>query len=74
MQTIILARDDLIKVKASANDPEAIKQAINRSGHQSFDEALTEGGDLSALLMFTEDRKEGLSAFIEKRKPKWKGE
>ena len=52
----------------------AIKQAITRSGHQSFDEALTEGGDLSALLMFTEDRKEGLSAFIEKRKPKWKGE
>lgn len=52
----------------------AIKQAINRSGHQSFDEALTEGGDLSAMLMFSEDRKEGLKAFIEKRKPEWKGE
>lgn len=51
----------------------AAKQAINRSGHQSFDEALTEGGDLSALLMASEDRKEGLTAFMEKRKPKWTG-
>ena len=52
----------------------AIKQAINRAGRQSFDEALSEGGDLSSLLMSSEDRKEGLKAFIEKRKPEWKGE
>lgn len=51
----------------------AIKQAINRAGRQNFDEALAEGGDLSALLMFSEDRKEGLRAFIEKRKPEFKG-
>lgn len=52
----------------------ALKQAINRSGQQTFDEALTAGGDLSALLMFSADRKEGLSAFLEKRKPEFKGE
>ncbi len=52
----------------------AIKQAISRAGRQSFDEALAEGGDLSALLMFSEDRKEGLRAFVEKRKPEFKGE
>lgn len=51
----------------------AIKQAINRAGHQTFDQALTESGDLSALLMFSEDRKEGLEAFLEKRKPEFKG-
>ncbi len=51
----------------------AIKQAINRAGRQNFDEALVEGGDLSALLMFSEDRKEGLRAFVEKRKPEFKG-
>ncbi len=51
----------------------AIKQAINRAGRQNFDEALAEGGDLSALLMFSKDRKEGLRAFVEKRKPEFKG-
>ena len=50
-----------------------IKQAINRAPSQSFDEALDAGGDLSALLMFSEDRKEGLAAFTEKRKPEFKG-
>ncbi len=52
----------------------AVKQAISRAGHQTFDQALTEGGDLSALLMFSEDRKEGLRAFLEKRKPEFRGE
>ena len=51
----------------------AAKQAISRAGHQTFEQALTEGGDLSALLMFSEDRKEGLRAFMEKRKPEFKG-
>ena len=51
----------------------AIKQAISRAGRQNFEEALAEGGDLSALLMFSEDREEGLRAFVEKRKPEFKG-
>lgn len=61
----------------SANGPLAVmalKQAINRAPEQSFDEALDAGGDLSALLMFSQDRKEGLAAFLEKRDPKWTGE
>ena len=52
----------------------AMKQAINRAPAQTFDEALTTSGDLSALLMFSEDRKEGLAAFVEKRKPEFRGE
>ena len=52
----------------------AVKQAINRARHQSFDDALSEGGDLSALLAGTADRREGLAAFAEKRKPNWKGQ
>lgn len=51
----------------------AMKQAINRSPEQTFEDALTQGGDLSALLMFSEDRAEGVAAFKEKRKPEFKG-
>ena len=52
----------------------AIKQAINRAHFQSFEDALATGGDLSTLLMFSEDRREGLAAFAEKRDPDFKGE
>jgi enoyl-CoA hydratase/carnithine racemase len=52
----------------------ALKQAIDRAPYQTFEQALAEGGDLSALLMFSEDRKEGLAAFTEKRKPEFRGE
>lgn len=51
----------------------ALKQAINRAHGQTYEEALNAGGDLSALLMFSEDRQEGLRAFLEKRKPEFKG-
>ncbi|MEM6835141.1 MAG: enoyl-CoA hydratase/isomerase family protein, partial [Pseudomonadota bacterium] len=51
----------------------AVKQAVHRARSQTFAEALAAGGDLSALMMFSEDRKEGLAAFAEKREPKFKG-
>lgn len=52
----------------------AVKQAINRAGSQTFEQALDAGSDLSALLMFSEDRKEGLAAFHDKRDPEFTGE
>lgn len=51
----------------------ATKRAINNGAHLSIDDAL----ELEALefggLIDTEDFKEGTSAFLEKRKPAWKG-
>ena len=51
----------------------ACKRAINNGAHLSIDDAL----ELEALefgtLVDTEDIKEGTSAFLEKRKPTWKG-
>jgi enoyl-CoA hydratase len=51
----------------------ACKRAINNGAHLSIDDAL----ELEALefgtLVDTEDIKEGTGAFLEKRKPVWKG-
>jgi enoyl-CoA hydratase len=51
----------------------ACKRAINNGAHLSIDDAL----ELEALefgtLVDTEDIKEGTGAFLEKRKPAWKG-
>lgn len=51
----------------------ACKRVINKGAHLSIDDAL----ELEALefgtLVDTEDIKEGTSAFLEKRKPVWKG-
>ena len=51
----------------------ACKRAINNGAHLSIDDAL----ELEALefgtLVDTEDIKEGTGAFLEKRKPTWKG-
>jgi enoyl-CoA hydratase len=52
----------------------ACKRAINNGAHLSIDDAL----ELEALefgsLVDTEDIKEGTGAFLEKRKPTWKGQ
>ena len=61
----------------AGNGPLAItmaKQAVDRARGQTFDDALTAGGEFSALLFFSRDRQEGLTAFKEKRKPDFKGE
>ena len=51
----------------------ACKRVINNGAHLSIDDGL----ELEALefgtLVDTEDIKEGTSAFLEKRKPAWKG-
>lgn len=72
-----LSRACEIADEIACNGPLAItmaKQAVDRARGQTFDDALTAGGEFSALLFFSHDRKEGLAAFKEKRKADFKGE
>jgi enoyl-CoA hydratase len=49
------------------------KESVVKGLGMSLDDGLRLEGDLSTLLRTTEDRLEGARAFLEKRKPNWKG-
>jgi enoyl-CoA hydratase len=51
----------------------ACKRAINNGAHLSMDDALEVEALEFGALVDTEDIKEGTGAFLEKRKPQWKG-
>jgi len=51
----------------------ACKRAINNGAHLSMDDALEVEALEFGILVDTEDIKEGTGAFLEKRKPEWKG-
>ena len=48
-------------------------EAVNRGMNMSLDEGLAIESDRFGLLCGTEDMKEGMNAFLEKREPKFKG-
>ncbi len=49
------------------------KEAINRGLEMPLEQALRYETDLTVILQTTEDRAEGVRAFLKKRKPKFKG-
>lgn len=51
-----------------------IKQAADRGVDMSLGDGLATESDISYLLTFSEDREEGLTAFREKRAPKFRGQ
>lgn len=62
--------------KLAAKAPVAVamaKRAINDGLDVDIDRGLALETALSAIVQTTEDRVEGTSAFLEKRKPQWKG-
>jgi enoyl-CoA hydratase len=65
-----------LAAKIIANAPLAVaycKAAIDRGLQEDFDRAQAQEIDAASILFSTEDKREGLTAFIEKRKPTYKG-
>lgn len=78
----VFAADELhaktleIADKIARKSPFAIrfaKEAIKSAARSTMDEGLRREIDLFALCFATEDKREGVSAFLEKRKPEFKG-
>ena len=70
------AKVDWLIGRIADKSPTAIrrgKYAMRAIAAMSFDEALRIPKARSRLLAMTEDAKEGLKAFAEKRKPSWPG-
>jgi len=73
-QALPKALDIAARVAASAPlSVRAIKQAVDRSFDQSFEQALETANEWSTMLGFSEDRREGLEAFMAKREPRFRG-
>jgi enoyl-CoA hydratase/carnithine racemase len=72
----LIPRAEAILNKISANAPTAVKLAIE-AANRGLDVSLAEGLNIEAShftqCFATEDRKEGVAAFLEKRKPKFEG-
>ena len=73
----LLGEAEALMRKILANGPLAIRYAI-RAVDKGLDGSLEEGLDLEAslfgILCATEDMKEGMQAFLEKREAKFKGQ
>jgi enoyl-CoA hydratase len=66
-----------LAAEIAARAPMAVrlgKEAVNAAFETALSEGLADERRLFYLLFATQDQKEGMQAFIEKRKPEWKGE
>jgi enoyl-CoA hydratase len=72
----LIARAEAILKQINSNAPLAVKfsiEAVNRGMETSQAEGLVIESSLFAICAATEDKKEGTSAFLEKRAPKFQG-
>ncbi len=72
----LLAGAETLAQRMASRGPIALryaKEAVRRGLEQPLDQALQFETDLTIILQSTEDRAEGVRAFLEKREPKFKG-
>ena len=72
----LIARAEAIAAKIAANAPLACQyamEAVNRGMEMTLDEGLFLEATLFAVSCATEDKKEGTTAFLEKRAAQFKG-
>ena len=72
----LLAEAEKIAQRMASRGPIAVryaKEAVRRGLDQPLDQALQLETDLTIILQSTEDRAEGVRAFLEKREPKFTG-
>jgi len=72
----LMAEAEALAKTVAAKGPIAlrfIKEAVNKGLDLTLEQGLRLEADLYFLLHTTADRTEGISAFLEKRKPKFKG-
>ena len=72
----LLAEAEALAQRMASRGPIALryaKEAVRRGLEQPLEQALRFETDLTIILQTTEDRAEGVRAFLEKREPKFKG-
>jgi enoyl-CoA hydratase len=72
----LIARAEAILKQIHSNAPLGLKfalEAVNKGADTSLDEGLAIESSLFAICTTTDDKKEGTSAFLEKRSPKFQG-
>ncbi|MBI1886073.1 MAG: enoyl-CoA hydratase/isomerase family protein [Chloroflexi bacterium] len=72
----LLAEAEAVAGRIAERGPLAVryaKEAVSRGVEMTLEQALRYETDLTVILQTTEDRAEGVRAFLEKRKPKFRG-